>query len=207
MYVQPQQNTHLQNQVPNPPQHNTSVQQPTHLNNNTSHLKNKTSHLYNNLPHHNNNLKITHHNTLTSVLKDPINHPTLTTWPKDPHIYKPHNIVHKKIVGQQGYNIPPHQMNAPSDDVTLQIQNLNPRILDTQLGKLKKSYALQDICPYPFDHYITMIPFLENFEIPKFDKYRGRGDPIEHAQEFLIAISHRVSTLQLFSGSLIYHLI
>lgn len=38
----------------------------------------------------------------------------------------------------------------------------------------KKSYNLEDICPYPFDKSLNMIPFSQNFEMTRFDKYKGR---------------------------------
>lgn len=51
-------------------------------------------------------------------------------------------------------------------------------------GRTQKQYVLEDICPYPFDRNIYMPPFPCTFETPKFDKYKGKGDPRDHVQEF-----------------------
>jgi len=37
----------------------------------------------------------------------------------------------------------------------------------------RKHYKFEDLCPYPFDHRITITPFPLGFETPKFDKYKG----------------------------------
>jgi len=49
------------------------------------------------------------------------------------------------------------------------------------------SNILDDIYPYPFDGTLYMPPFPKNFETPKFDKYKGKGDPREHLRQFYIA--------------------
>lgn len=51
----------------------------------------------------------------------------------------------------------------------------------------KNNYTLEDIFPYPFDRSIPMIPFPQNFEIPTFDNYKGKGDPHKHIKEFYLA--------------------
>lgn len=47
-------------------------------------------------------------------------------------------------------------------------------------------YSLEDICPYPFDKSLNMIPFPPNYEIPKYNKYNGKTDPQDHVREFFI---------------------
>jgi len=51
-----------------------------------------------------------------------------------------------------------------------------------------------------------MIPFPQNFTIPKFDKYKGKGDPKDHLREFYLAyfeVSHNDTYLmRLFLRSL-----
>lgn len=54
--------------------------------------------------------------------------------------------------------MPNPQSNTPSNDIALKIQNLTQMISYMQLGKPKKSYKLQEICPYPFDCSITNDP-------------------------------------------------
>lgn len=51
----------------------------------------------------------------------------------------------------------------------------------------KQNYTMNDIYPYPFDKSIPMTPFPPHFVTPKFDKYKGKGDPMAHIIEFFIA--------------------
>jgi hypothetical protein len=53
-----------------------------------------------------------------------------------------------------------------------------------QGGTTTKKYALEDMCPCPFNQQLTMIPFPKHCEIPKFDRYNGKMDPIDHVREF-----------------------
>jgi hypothetical protein len=79
--------------------------------------------------------------------------------------------------------IPP---SDPQNDLTTQVKMLSQQILDIQLGKYKKEYSQNDLCPYPFDDSIANVPFPAGFEIPKFDKYKGTTNPIDHIREFYI---------------------
>lgn len=54
-----------------------------------------------------------------------------------------------------------------------------------QRGKTRR-YTLGDICSYPFDLTINMIPFLPNCEIPRYDKYNDKTDPQDHVGDFFI---------------------
>jgi len=58
---------------------------------------------------------------------------------------------------------------------------------DLQTGGKHKYYSFEDICPNPFDRTLYKPPFPKNFETPKFDKYKGKGDPRDHLREFYIA--------------------
>lgn len=51
-------------------------------------------------------------------------------------------------------------------------------------GGNTRRYSLQEICPYPFDISLNMIPFPPNCEIPKYEKYNGKTDPQDHIREF-----------------------
>jgi hypothetical protein len=53
-----------------------------------------------------------------------------------------------------------------------------------QGGTTTRKYALEDIWPYPFNRQLTMIPFPKHCEIPKFDRYNEKTDPIDHVREF-----------------------
>lgn len=44
----------------------------------------------------------------------------------------------------------------------------------------KNGYTMEDLKPYPFERSLYIPPFLPYFEIPKFDNYRGKGDPKDH---------------------------
>ena len=41
-----------------------------------------------------------------------------------------------------------------------------------------------DLCPNPFDKSLYMSPFPKHFEAPRFEKYQGKGNPIDHIKEF-----------------------
>lgn len=90
------------------------------------------------------------------------------------------------LLGYQNYNPPNLHQNTQGDELALQIQSINQNIADIQLGKIK-NYALEEIFPFLYDQIIPMIPFPKNGEISKFDKYKWRGDPIEHLREFFVA--------------------
>ena len=51
-------------------------------------------------------------------------------------------------------------------------------------GTNSKTFKFENYCPYPFEKAITMTPFPKHCEIPKFDKFRGKSDPITHVKEF-----------------------
>lgn len=46
----------------------------------------------------------------------------------------------------------------------------------------KKRYTFEEICLYPFYKSINMVPYPPNFYIPKFDKYKRKGDPREYVK-------------------------
>lgn len=68
--------------------------------------------------------------------------------------------------------------------LTQQLQNLQQQVTTMQTSNDKKSYTMKDLRPFPFDHTLYMPPFPPHFEMPKFDRYQGKGDPREHIREF-----------------------
>lgn len=76
-------------------------------------------------------------------------------------------------------------------------------------GTHKKSYTFEEICPCPFDSSMLVSPYPPGFEIPKFYKYKGKGDPREHVRKFYMAcqeVSYSdVYLRRLFSKSLSGH--
>ena len=49
-----------------------------------------------------------------------------------------------------------------------------------------KDVFFEEICPFPFNKSINMVPFPPSFDIPKFDKYTREICPITHLKEFSI---------------------
>jgi len=87
------------------------------------------------------------------------------------------------LTNQQTYPLQPQ----PPQDLTTVVQSLIQKVDNMQTGGKRKHYSFEDICPYPFDRTLYMPPFPKNFETPKFDKCKGKGDPRDHLREFYIA--------------------
>lgn len=51
-------------------------------------------------------------------------------------------------------------------------------------GTESKTFKFENDYLYLFDKTITMTPFLKHFEIPKFDKFRGKGNLVTHVKYF-----------------------
>jgi hypothetical protein len=84
-------------------------------------------------------------------------------------------------------NLKENSLNVeiPSNDLSALTQHviaLQIQIKEMQGGTTMKKYALEDICPYPFNRQLTMIHFPKHCEIPKFDRYNGKTDPIDHVR-------------------------
>lgn len=79
-------------------------------------------------------------------------------------------------VSSMGYG--PRSRSPPKSNLEQQIRDLQKKMED--INTLKPTYTMRDICPYPFDKSIPMPPFPTHFVTPKFDKYRGKGDPKAH---------------------------
>jgi len=75
------------------------------------------------------------------------------------------------------------KMNDPMATLTQKIQALQQQMQNMQTGATMR-YSIQDICPYLFNSSVNMIPFPKHCEFPKFDKYNGKIDPIDHVREF-----------------------
>jgi len=55
------------------------------------------------------------------------------------------------------------------------------------MSQTKKTFSFEEVCPYPFDKSLQMIPFPLHFEIPQFEKYKGKGNPNYHLRAFYVA--------------------
>lgn len=85
-------------------------------------------------------------------------------------------------------------------------KNMKDSLLGLQTGTTTKRFKFEEMCPYPFDTDMIKVPFPSKFEIPKYEKYKGKGDPRDHIKEFFMA-SQEVSysdnyLLRLFPCSL-----
>ncbi|GLJ23128.1 hypothetical protein SUGI_0436420 [Cryptomeria japonica] len=76
----------------------------------------------------------------------------------------------------------PRSRSPPTNNLEQQIKDLQKKMED--INTPKPTYTMRDICPYPFDKSIPMPPFPTHFVMPKFDKYRGKGDPKAHIRQF-----------------------
>lgn len=100
-------------------------------------------------------------------------------------------------------------VNTPLTQIEIsaqQVQNIKRQMSNMQIGNEKKNYTMEDLHSYPFDRTLYMSPFSQYFETPKFDKYRGKGDPSDHVKEFFtpcIEVAHEDTYLMcLFLKSL-----
>jgi hypothetical protein len=99
-----------------------------------------------------------------------------------------------------------HQPQNQTDILMQQMHSLQTQMMDMQNQGQTKSYTAEDLYPYPFDHSIQMSPFPNHFSVPKFDKYKGNSNPIEHIREFFascVEVAHDETYLmRLFPQSL-----
>ena len=98
-------------------------------------------------------------------------------------------------------------LGAPQPSpINLEWEQMKTDLKAIQEGNDPKTFKFETVCHYPFDRAITMTPFPKHFEVPKFDKFRGKGDPITHIKEFYMhcqEVAHSdVFILRLFPKSL-----
>ncbi|GLJ58138.1 hypothetical protein SUGI_1421190 [Cryptomeria japonica] len=98
----------------------------------------------------------------------------------------------------------PRSQSPPKSNLEQQIRDLQKKMED--INTPKPTYTMRDICPYPFYKSIPMPPFPTHFVMPKFDKYRGKGDPKAHIRQFFIAcievVAEETYLMRLFPQSL-----
>ena len=107
-----------------------------------------------------------------------------------PSIYNPYQPIHQshpysvapsnayKPFGAPSLGAPPNQpLNSEWEEMKNALKTIK-EVNDP------KTFKFESVCPYLFDRAITMVPFPKHFEIPKFDKFRGKGDLVTHMKEF-----------------------
>lgn len=101
------------------------------------------------------------------------------------HIYDQYHPYMQYIptpLGGLGIGIAQRDKVPPSGDLQQHIKELQQQMASMQTPI--KNYTIHKICPYPFDRSKPMPPFPPHFVVPKFDKYKGKGDPKAHTREF-----------------------
>lgn len=113
---------------------------------------------------------------------------------QDPHqIAQPFfQIPTQTLINPIPQSTPPHHPYSPiSSEVSpppgapslgSEWEEMKNTIKALQVRNESKTFKFEMVCPYPFDRAITMNPFPKHFEIPKFDKFRGKGDPVTHVK-------------------------
>lgn len=104
------------------------------------------------------------------------------------HVYDQYHPYMQQAPPQMGVSnmgYATRNQSPPKNNLEQQIRDLQKKVED--MGTSKPTYTMRDICPYPFDKSIPMPPFPPHFVTPKFDKYRGRGDPKAHIRQFFTA--------------------
>lgn len=148
---------------------------------NTSNIFHMQSNTY--TPTQNFTSKIPTHTTHIPQIQIPNITQTLT-----PHINT--NIPSIQHIGLQSTKIGPYQNTVvnivdttvtPYDVLANQMLALQKK-METMTLSNKKTYSIQELCPYSFDRTLYMPPFPPNYVMPTLPKYKGRGNPIEHVR-------------------------
>lgn len=79
-------------------------------------------------------------------------------------------------------NVPKQQ-----SDLIKEIQDMKNLIKNIKEGNNKSTYSFQEIYPYPYDLITSVAQYPLGFEMPKFKKYKGEGEPRHHVQEFFVS--------------------
>ncbi|GLJ07896.1 hypothetical protein SUGI_0076310 [Cryptomeria japonica] len=103
------------------------------------------------------------------------------------HVYDQYHpyMQHAPPHTGSGMGYGPRSWSPPKNNLEQQIRDLQKKMKD--INTPKPTYTMRDICPYPFEKSIPMPPFPTHFVTPKFDKYRGKGDPKAHIRQFFTA--------------------
>lgn len=73
---------------------------------------------------------------------------------------------------------------TPNDEMVQKLKQLTKQVEALEFQRKKILYTKQDLCPNLFDKSLYMPPFPKHFETSRFDKYQGKGNPLDHIKEF-----------------------
>ena len=109
-------------------------------------------------------------------------------------ILEKHKECYILALAQQGAKLPSEfdvtnlkwdKEESPLDVATQKLQDLQMEMERMKRGKMQPTkFSLEKVCPLPFDKNITFMPFPQNVQIPKYDKYFGTSDPQDHLKQF-----------------------
>ncbi len=109
-------------------------------------------------------------------------------------IHKKHKERYILALAQQRVKLPTNfdvtnlkwdKEDSPLDIVTQKLQDLQMEMEKMKRGKIQPTkFNLKKVCPLPFDKNITFMHFLQNVQIPNYDKYFGTLDPPDHLRQF-----------------------
>lgn len=71
--------------------------------------------------------------------------------------------------------------------VNTEWEEMKPTLKALQDNSFEQVFKFDDLCPYPFDKSIMTMPFPKHFEMTRFDKYKGKGDPRHHVKQLFMA--------------------
>ena len=78
-------------------------------------------------------------------------------------------------------------MHNPNEELLRQFKKLSEQVEALGVQKKQALYTKRDLCPNPFDKSLYMPPFPKHFKAPRFEKYRRKGNPIDHICEFCVS--------------------
>jgi hypothetical protein len=71
-------------------------------------------------------------------------------------------------------------MQNPNKELLQQFKQLSQQVEILGVQKKQALYIERDLHPNPFDKTIYMPPFPKYFKTPRFKKYEGQGNPVDH---------------------------
>ena len=105
-------------------------------------------------------------------------------------LFESHADKYFQYMTSRGFRLPPNydihqiiQEREPTKYETLKndLQQTKQCVQQIALEKEPpKTSFFESICVLPFDRSLYMVPFPQDIEVPKYDKYDGNSDPHDH---------------------------